>query len=65
MAKERAARGARLTTVVVICPRECIPAEKVFDLRSYVSHVECRADDGSHKLGTIPGVVDKLDDSYL
>ena len=43
-AKEWGSRGARLSTVVIVCLRELISTEKVFDLRSYVSHVERRLD---------------------
>ena len=40
MAKERASRGAKLSTVVIVCSWEVISKDNLSDLRSYVSHVE-------------------------
>ena len=40
MAKERASRGAKLSTIVIACPWEVISEDELSDLRSYVSHVE-------------------------
>ena len=44
MVKERALRGAKLSTCVIDCPQGLDPADKVFDLGSYVSRVEHRQD---------------------
>ena len=42
MAKGRDSRGAKLKTIVIVCEREFIPAEKVFGRRRYVPCVEYR-----------------------
>ena len=63
MAKERASRGAGLSTVVIVCSREftqAVPAEKVFGLRKYVSRVEYRLDDESLGWYTVPGEVNDV-----
>ena len=44
MARERALRGAKLATFVINCPQDVDPADRIFDLRSYVSCVEHRID---------------------
>jgi len=61
MAKQRSSKGAKLATLVIICEYNIIPAEKVFDLRRCVSHVE-------HKLGShfprwdlVPSRIHELD----
>ena len=59
MAKERASRGAKLSTVVIVCPREYIPVEKVFDLRSYVPYVDYRLDDTTPRWDILPGEADE------
>ena len=45
MAKGRDSRGAKLKTIVIVCAREFIPAEKVFCLKRYFSCVEYRLED--------------------
>ena len=42
MAKGRASKGVKLSTVMILCPRDLIPAEKVLELRKYVSYVDYR-----------------------
>jgi len=59
MAKARASSGAKLSTIMLVCPREVVPAEKVFALKSHVSHVEYRLDNESPKWDTIPGEVEE------
>ena len=59
MAKGRASRGAKLSTIVIICPRELIPTEKVSDLRRYVSCVEYRLDNTAPRWDVLPGEADK------
>ena len=49
MAKARAAGGAKLSTIVIICPLELISAEKVSNLRDYASHAEHRPDYGPYR----------------
>ena len=60
MAKERALRGAKLSTVVIVYPRE-LPAESVSELRSYVSRVEYRLDGEPRRWDAIPGEVNEID----
>ena len=40
MVKERASRGAKLSTIVIACPWEVISEDELSDLKSYVSHIE-------------------------
>ena len=57
MVKERASRGAKLSTLVIICRRERIPPERVYRLRKYVEHVEHRLGDESPEWDAVPGEV--------
>ena len=57
MARERALRSAKLSTFVVGCPQELDPTDRVFGLRSYVSHVEHRPYE-PFDWDAIPGEVD-------
>ena len=57
MVKERASRGAKLSTVVIVCPRKITLAKKLFDLRKYVSRVEHRVEDEIPEWDTITGEV--------
>ena len=59
MAERRASDGAKLSTVVIIHPRELAPEEKMLDLRSHVSRVEWRLDDTTPRWDILPGETDK------
>ena len=63
MARERASRGAKLSAIVIVCPRELIPSESVFSLRSYVSRVEYTLDDRAPGWDTLPGEAGVVYDS--
>lgn len=41
MAKERAARGAKLYSITVIFKGGVVPEQEVFKLKEHVVHVEC------------------------
>jgi hypothetical protein len=45
MVKERDSRGAKLSTITIVCPQEFVPAKEVDKLRDHVSSVEYRLDD--------------------
>jgi len=62
MAGARASNGAKLSTIVIVCPREAILAEKMFALKSHVSHVEYRLDPELTRWDAIPGEVNEIDD---
>ena len=62
MTKERASRGAKLSTIVVVCPQELIRAENILGLRRYVSCVEHRSDDEPPRWDFISGEVDEIDE---
>jgi hypothetical protein len=61
MVEVRASRGAKLLVVVIVSPREFIPAEKVFGLKSYVSRVEYRLDNVAPRWDALPGEADEVD----
>ena len=60
MAKGRASRGAKLSTISIIYPREFISAG-VFNLEGYASRVEHRMDATPPTWDTIPDVLCKAD----
>lgn len=62
MAKERASRGAKLSTVVIVCPQELIAAEGMFGLDSCVSHVERRLYEKLPEWDDVPGEVSGIAD---
>jgi hypothetical protein len=45
MVKERDSRGAKLSTITIVCPREFVPAKEVHKLMDHVTSVEYRLDD--------------------
>jgi hypothetical protein len=61
MVKERASRGAELSTITIVCPREFVPAREVLKLRGHVSSVEYRLDDVVPDWDSIPN--DVVDDT--
>ena len=61
MVKERASRGAELSTITIVCSREFVPAKEVLKLRGYVSSVEYRLDDVVPDWDSIPN--DVVDDT--
>jgi len=58
MTKGRASRGAKLSTIVIVCPREHIPVEWL-DLSSHVSRVEYRLDNATPRWDVLPGETDE------
>lgn len=54
MAKNRASRGVKLSSVTVIGLGELAPRTEVFRLRDYVTHVEYRLDDASPAWDDLP-----------
>jgi hypothetical protein len=58
MTKERASRGAKLSTITITCPQEFSPAKEVLKLRDYVSFVEYKLDDVLPAWDHIPSDVD-------
>jgi hypothetical protein len=59
MTKERASRGAKLSTITITCPQEFLPAKEVLKLRDYVSFVEYKLDDVLPAWNYIPNSVDE------
>jgi len=45
MAKKRASRGAKLSSITIVGLGELAPGKEVFKLREHVTHVEYRVDD--------------------
>ena len=45
MVKERDSRGAKLSTITIVCPRESVPAKGVNKLMDHVALVEYRLED--------------------
>ena len=58
MVKERDSRGAKLSTITIVCTQEFVPAREVDKLRGHVSSVEYRLDDVMPRWDYIPGSVD-------
>ena len=56
MTKERASRGAGLSTITIVCPQEFVAAREVLRLRDHVSSVEYRLDHVVPKWDDIPNV---------
>jgi hypothetical protein len=42
MAKERASRGAKLSSITIVGLGELVPGKEVFKLRAHVAHVDYR-----------------------
>jgi hypothetical protein len=61
MVKERASRGAKLSTITIVCPREFVPTKEVDKLRGHVSSVEYKLDDFMPRWDYIPDSVDVTD----
>ena len=61
MAKERASRDAKLSSITIVGMDELVPGMEVFKLREHVGHMEYRVDDALPDWDTIPG--DSSDDN--
>jgi len=57
MAKNRALGGAKLSSIIIVDLGELTPDEEVFELREYVTHVECRVEDAPPTWDSIPGEI--------
>ena len=59
MAMERASRGAKLSSIVIVCPRELLSAKKMSNLRNYARRVEYRLDNTTPRWDILPGEPDE------
>lgn len=54
MAKNRASRGAGLSSITIVCPQEFVPGEEMIRLKEYVTHVEYRVGDNLPTWDALP-----------
>ncbi|KAF9780829.1 hypothetical protein BJ322DRAFT_284954 [Thelephora terrestris] len=55
MAKSRALRGAKLSSISIVGLRGFVPGRGVSKLRAHIVHLECRSDDASPAWDSVPG----------